>query len=161
MKNLQFRMSEMNTARPRIPSPFETAGIFVRPCAPVDSRAPRKKTCSESLADFASSDQCCCVVERQREPRCVSDGQEAGELRLRTNTFQASPTSKQGCVPYLSRAVTTASLFRWIKERNRIEQNRIEHRVTSQCTQDKMGLNALKKVGASLFVSLKYSNWQI
>lgn len=28
--HLQFRMSEMNTANPRIPSPFDTAGIFTR-----------------------------------------------------------------------------------------------------------------------------------
>lgn len=28
-QNLQFLMSEMNTARPRIPSPLETAGMFV------------------------------------------------------------------------------------------------------------------------------------
>lgn len=28
VKHLQFLMSEMNTANPRIPSPFDTAGIF-------------------------------------------------------------------------------------------------------------------------------------
>lgn len=28
--NLQFLMSEMNTANPRIPSPFDTAGMFAR-----------------------------------------------------------------------------------------------------------------------------------
>lgn len=30
--HLQFRMSEMNTANPRIPSPFDTAGIFAGFC---------------------------------------------------------------------------------------------------------------------------------
>ncbi len=29
---LQFLMSEMNTANPRIPSPFDTAGIFADFC---------------------------------------------------------------------------------------------------------------------------------
>lgn len=31
-RHLQFRMSEMNTANPRIPSPFDTAGIFAGFC---------------------------------------------------------------------------------------------------------------------------------
>lgn len=30
-QNLQFRISEMKTAKPRIPSPFDTAGISYRP----------------------------------------------------------------------------------------------------------------------------------
>lgn len=69
-------MSEMNTARPRIPSPLETAGIFVRPCVPpVDSRALRKKTLLWKFGWLLLVATSAAVVERQREPRYCVDWQ--------------------------------------------------------------------------------------
>lgn len=67
-------MSEMNTARPRIPSPFETAGISFRPCAPRLTVVPfvRKLVVKVWLALLAATTSA--VVElTAAAPLCVND----------------------------------------------------------------------------------------
>jgi hypothetical protein len=60
-RHLQFRMSEMNTANPRIPSPFDTAGIFAGFC-PHSGLSRKKCNCRWS------------AIKRQLAFRCYSEG---------------------------------------------------------------------------------------